>query len=190
MQISLRFVVRLGTLLALLVSVVSNVMLGHAAPPAQPPIPVHSRPAYYEHFSSVSADAQTFPAALRARAAIAPDPCKTFTYGVNARSVTGTMLYSWAEVVGWCYNGTEVTYTTVSYQPKTSAGWSYEGISGEAIKQYGSKKTFFQARATGKFSYGCMGPAGCMWSRYPWVNIVVYANSTYSGSGNPDERYW
>lgn len=117
------------------------------------------------------------------------DPCLTYTYGVNGTTLSGTLAYSWAEKVGWCYNGTKVTYYSVQYIPQTSAGWSYAGIDSKTEK-LSSDSSFFQANSTAKFGYACILPngGGCAYYRFPWVNVVVYGNGTYGGSGDADGR--
>lgn len=173
--------------LALFVNVAGTALA--ASPQPGHTIPPESLPVKFERFSHITQGlAPELQNAQAAQVSIT-STCMTFTYGVNARSLTGTMLYSWAESVGWCYNGTQVTYHSVAYTPRVAAGWSYLGID-NSFAQDGPNNSFFQARATGKFGYACILPqlSGCAYTRYPWVNITVYGNGQYQGSGDPDER--
>ncbi|GAB4190150.1 MAG: hypothetical protein OHK0022_02740 [Roseiflexaceae bacterium] len=185
-----RSIIRAGILLVVLLAALAG-SPANALPARVGPVSSAAVPLRFEHFSYITRDRTRFHSqALRSYAALASEPCLTYTYGVNGRTYSGTMAYSWAEEVGWCYNGSRVTYASVSYRPKTSAGWSYGGIDSKS-EQYAADQSFFQVRSVAKFGYGCILPngGGCAFDRYPAVNIVVRGDGTYSGSGDADARY-
>jgi hypothetical protein len=157
-------------------------------PPASPAYPPASLPVTFERFAYVTRNPARFQSPrLRTYAALAAEPCLTYTYGVNGRTASGTMTYSWAEEVGWCYDGAHVTYASVVYRPRSAIGWGFLEINNKT-EQWAADKSFFQARSVAKFGYSCILPngGGCAFYRFPYVGVVVYGNGTYSGSGSSE----
>lgn len=112
----------------------------------------------------------------------ASDPCKTFTYGVNGLTMTGSAAYTLEETVGWCYNGTSVTYHDYSRRYSIPNPFYYFGGYTSEIHQPDSKKTFYRDKVVANFVGNIVGYPLMNYSAY--VDIFVRADGTYSGSGN------
>lgn len=188
-----RPIVHLGMLVGILAAALwggaaSPTRAAGAPRPASPVYPAAHLPVMSERFAYVTRDRTRFQSpGLRAYTALSGDPCMTYTFGVNGRSSTGTLTYSWAQEVGWCYNGSQVTYASVIYRHQTNLGWSYLGIDTRS-EQWSSDRSLFQARSVGKFGLTCVGySGGCSFYRYPYVSVVVYGNGTYSGWGSAND---
>ena len=183
-----RSIVHLGMLVVMLAapllhSGADSARAAGATPPARPAL---NLPVTFERFAYVTRDRARFRSPqLRAHASLTADPCLTYTYGVNGRSSTGTMTYSWAEEVGWCYNGSRVTYASTAYLPRAGFGWTYLGIDNKT-ERWASDGSFFQARSVGSFGLTCIS-GGCSFYRFPYVSVVVYSNGTYSGAGSAND---
>lgn len=188
-----RSIVHLGMLVGILAAVLwggaaSSIHAAGAPPPASPVYPAAHLPVMSERFAYVTRERARFQSpGLRAYATLASEPCLTYTYGVNGRSSTGTMTYSWAEEVGWCYNGRQITYASVIYRHQNGVGWSYLGIDNKS-EQWSGDRSLFQARSVGTFGLTCVGyNGGCSFYRYPYVSVVVYGDGTFSGWGSAND---
>lgn len=51
------------------------------------------------------------------------DSCLTYTLGVNGKAHTGIVIYKFGETVGWCYNGSSVTYHEYNYIIEAYTVW-------------------------------------------------------------------
>lgn len=113
---------------------------------------------------------------------MASDPCKTFTFGVNGLTMAGSRAYTLEETVGWCYNGTYITYHDVSWRQSISNPFYYFGGLTSEIHQPGNNGTFYRDKITGNFVGNIVGYPLMSYSAY--VDIIVRGNGTYSGSGH------
>lgn len=111
---------------------------------------------------------------------VSSDPCLNYTYGVNIRNANHNKFGSFAQNVGWCYNGTQVTTHQYSYRIEDSLLVRYDGVISEKHAP-GHGDTYYEDNATVKFSVSALGQE--LLVVYPYVNIVVRGDGTYSGSG-------
>jgi hypothetical protein len=122
------------------------------------------------------------PAGVRAPASAAANDCKTFTFGVNATTGDGIWEYTFIQDVGWCYNGSSVTFHSVNYRENTGIGWFFRSVTSQS-HQASAGNTLWQDQATALYEL-CLPAVGCIRSGHPWISTIVRGNGTASGSGS------
>jgi len=121
------------------------------------------------------------------RSSTSSDPCKTFTYGVNGLTSTGAAVYTFEQIVGWCYNGSSISYHEYSYRPTiNNPFYYYDGVSSES-HQPGPGNSFWRDIVTARFVGNLAGYPLVTYS--PYISMTVNANGTYNGSGTNGQQH-
>jgi hypothetical protein len=106
--------------------------------------------------------------------------CRTWTVGVNGYSVTGTMIWSYAWNIYWCYNGSTITSLSKWRTVWANYLWAFKGdIADNHSGGVGASSYWHYAQ--GDFCF--VETYTCLSHSYPWVNQTVYGSGSYTGSG-------
>lgn len=107
------------------------------------------------------------------------ESCLTYTLGVNGKADSGIHLYKFGQIVGWCYDGSRVTYHEYRYIIEAYNLWSFERFTSEVHQAYPSM-TFWRDLATAQFTGSVVGVK--LQSCYPTVSIQVNGDGSYWGA--------
>jgi hypothetical protein len=98
-------------------------------------------------------------------------------YGKN---LLGMTLWSYYQRIEWCSNGSWITsHTRIRWGEVSMPGWSFKGHIGSTTGG-GNGSTFYRARTQGHFCL--IQYFSCVQNAYPWIDMTVYRNGTYSYS--------
>ncbi|MEM8535366.1 MAG: hypothetical protein AAGF95_31315 [Chloroflexota bacterium] len=107
------------------------------------------------------------------------DSCRTYTRGINGKADVGFHIFTFGQRVGWCYDGTKVTFHEYEYIIEELLVWRYKGITSES-HEANSDETFWRDNATAQFTGELVGVP--VQSCFPSIYITVNGDGTYSGS--------
>lgn len=105
--------------------------------------------------------------------------CKTVDVGKTVYTLLGFVAYRFYQRKYWCYNGTVVSNVNVSvYLTDVDPNFYYRGIVNQwDIPAQGS--TAHDSMRQGQID-NCIAKYGCIGTSYPAVQIISYANGSYS----------
>lgn len=105
--------------------------------------------------------------------------CLTYTHGVNGKSDVGILIYRFGHIIGWCYNGSKVTYHEHIYIIEAYNVWKFKQITSESHEASAGNE-FWRDIGTAEFAGGVVGVD--FQSCYPSVSAQVNGDGTHSGS--------
>lgn len=101
--------------------------------------------------------------------------------GVNG---SGEELYRYTLEVEWDYDGNEVSNTNYRRYPDTdSILWEFLGHVGKDTTG-GDGSSSYEVYTQGEFGLCASGRFGCVQNTYPWVEVQVEADGSYSTDSN------
>lgn len=91
----------------------------------------------------------------------------------DQNSPLGFDLWEYHQVINWCNDGTNVTYTSWNAWGQTQdPTWSWEGVVGSSSSG-GVGYSWYDQWSQGHFRQ-CIPLFGCLDNRYPWIEMEVY----------------
>lgn len=111
--------------------------------------------------------------------------CNSRQYQVDWCNALGQTLFSYFQKIDWCYDGSKITNTPTRtrwgevYVPL----WSYDGHIGNS-ESGGINQSSYEAWTQGEFKLCAGGDIGCIWHKYPWIDMTVYGDGTHSASSS------
>lgn len=97
-------------------------------------------------------------------------------------SAVGIKLWGYYQRIDWCYNGTKVTSVTRNRWVSVYAPfWSFTKHVGNVV-QGGANQSYYRAFTQGEFKFCVGGDLGCAQYIYPWIDMTVRGNGTYSST--------
>jgi hypothetical protein len=105
--------------------------------------------------------------------------CKTFTLAVDGWSMANVELWYYEWNASWCYNGSTITSLSRWRTVWVNVGWAYKkDIANNKSGGVGKKSAWNYVQ--GDFCF--LETYTCAFHSYPWVNMTVNGNGSYSGS--------
>ncbi len=114
--------------------------------------------------------------------------CKNAYVGVKLNNRIGKRLWSYEQEDRWCYD--LKTYKIYSIQDPQrvgaylstlgkSTGWKYSGERSKWVRDYFGNKWVYQAWVEGEFEFCPIRVPVCVQSKYPQLNLYMYADAHY-----------
>lgn len=95
-------------------------------------------------------------------------------------NLLGMTLWTYYQRIEWCANSSSITSKTrIRWGEVSMPGWSFKGHTGSTTGG-GVGYTYFRARTQGHFCL--IQYFSCVQNAYPWIDMTVYRNGTYSWS--------
>jgi len=111
--------------------------------------------------------------------------CHSCQYQVDWCNALGQTLFSYFQKIDWGYDGLQITNTPTRtrwgevYVPL----WSFDGHIGNS-ESGGINQWSYEAWTQGEFKLCAGGDIGCIWHKYPWIDMTVYGDGTHSASSS------
>jgi hypothetical protein len=98
----------------------------------------------------------------------------------SGKNLFGSTLWKYFQRIEWCSNGSYITSKTrIRWGETYFPGWSFKGHIGSTTGG-GVGYTYYRARTQGHFCL--ISYFSCVQDAYPWIDMTVYRNGTYSWS--------
>ncbi len=109
--------------------------------------------------------------------------CKSYQVQVNWKNALGQTLFSYFQKIDWCYDGSIITNnpTRLRWGEVYAPLWSFDGHIGNS-ESGGINQWSYEAWTQGKFKLCLGGDIGCIQYKYPWIDMTVYGDGSYSSS--------
>lgn len=110
-----------------------------------------------------------------------PEACRWARIYRYYNNALGQRLFTYYQQVDWCYNGSTITSISRTRWPEVSMlFWEFKGHIGNTTSG-GTGSTFYRAWTQGSFAL-CVPYVLCAQFKYPWLDMTVRGNGTYSYS--------
>jgi len=97
-----------------------------------------------------------------------------------AKNLIGSTLWAYFQKINWCSNGSYITsHSRTRWGETYWPGWSWEGNIGSTTGG-GNGSTYYRSWTQGHFCL--ISYFSCVQNAYPWIDMTVYRNGTYSWS--------
>jgi len=111
----------------------------------------------------------------------ATNACRWVTVSRWYNNALGMRLFTYYERIDWCYNGSTITSVSRTRWGEVGAPfWEFKGHVGSTTSG-GTGQWSYRAWTQGHYAL-CMPYVLCAQHKYPWIDITVRANGTYSYS--------
>lgn len=108
--------------------------------------------------------------------------CRDWTASVWATNYFGSKIWEYFQEISWCWDGSQITSL---YRNRWGAAyiefWQFQGHIGNS-ESGGVYQWSYRAWTQGQFGH-CPPIPGCYEWRYPWLDMTVYGDGNYGGSG-------
>jgi hypothetical protein len=109
--------------------------------------------------------------------------CMVYQIERSGLNSLGDKLWSYFQKINWCYDGSKITSKTrLRWGEVYYPGWQFAGHIGN-LEQGGVNQWSYRAWTQGEFKLCLGGDIGCVQYKYPWIDMTVYGDGSYTGTG-------